>query len=32
MLAAKAELGLDLEEFVALGLEAMQGISAELGL
>ncbi|RJQ05197.1 MAG: HDIG domain-containing protein [Bacillota bacterium] len=32
MLGAKAELGLDLDEFVALGLEAMQGISGDLGL
>ncbi len=32
MLAAKAELGLELEEFVGLGLEAMQGIADELGL
>ena len=32
MLAAKTELGLELEEFVALGLEAMQGIAGELGL
>ncbi|MCL6450047.1 MAG: HDIG domain-containing protein [Acetobacteraceae bacterium] len=27
-----SELGLGLEEFVALGLEAMQGVAAELGL
>jgi predicted hydrolase (HD superfamily) len=26
------ELGLDLDEFMAIGLEAMQGIAAELGL
>ncbi len=32
MIGAKAELGLDLEELVALGLEAMRGISGELGL
>ncbi len=32
MLSAKAELGLDLDELIALGLEAMQGISGELGL
>jgi len=32
MLGAKAELGLELEELVGLGLEAMQGISGELGL
>lgn len=32
MLSAKAELGLDLGEFISLGLEAMQGISGELGL
>ncbi len=29
---ACSDLGLDLKEFVALGLEAMQGISKELGL
>jgi uncharacterized protein len=27
-----AELGLDLDEFLAIGLEAMQGVSDELGL
>ncbi|QUL99462.1 MAG: HDIG domain-containing protein [Candidatus Fermentithermobacillus carboniphilus] len=29
---ACSELGLDLREFIAMGLEAMQGISEELGL
>lgn len=32
MLSAKAELGLELDELIGLGLEAMQGISGELGL
>ncbi|MEW6032350.1 MAG: HDIG domain-containing metalloprotein [Bacillota bacterium] len=32
MLAAKTELGLDLEELVQIGLEAMQGIAGDLGL
>ncbi len=32
MLTAESELGIGLEEFIALGLEAMQGISGELGL
>ncbi|MCL6580773.1 MAG: HDIG domain-containing protein [Firmicutes bacterium] len=32
MLGAKDELGLELEELISLGLEAMQGISGELGL
>jgi len=32
MLTCKDELGLELEEFVGLGLEAMQGIHEELGL
>lgn len=31
-IARCAELGLDLEEFLALGLAAMQGIAADLGL
>jgi predicted hydrolase (HD superfamily) len=26
------ELGLELEEFITLGIEAMKGISSELGL
>ncbi len=32
MVGAKAELGLELDEFIGLGLEAMQGISGDLGL
>ena len=32
VIAACSELGLSLEEFVSLGLEAMRGISADLGL
>lgn len=32
MSAAKAELGLELSELIGLGLEAMQGISGDLGL
>ncbi len=32
MLSVKDELGLELDEFIGLGLEAMQGISGELGL
>jgi predicted hydrolase (HD superfamily) len=32
VIASCDELGLSLEEFVSLGLEAMQGISKELGL
>jgi putative nucleotidyltransferase with HDIG domain len=31
-IARCTELGLELDEFIALGLEAMQGIAAELGL
>jgi uncharacterized protein len=31
-IAACSELGLSLEEFITLGLEAMQGIAVELGL
>jgi predicted hydrolase (HD superfamily) len=31
-LASCTELGLSLDEFFAIGLEAMQGISSELGL
>jgi len=31
-IATCSELGLELDEFVALGLEAMQGIAGELGL
>jgi len=31
-IARCAELGLDLDEFIALGLEAMQGIAPQLGL
>ncbi|MCR4398334.1 MAG: phosphohydrolase, partial [Firmicutes bacterium] len=27
-----SELGLDLEEFIAIGLEAMKGIATDLGL
>jgi putative nucleotidyltransferase with HDIG domain len=32
MLSVEDELGLELDEFISLGLEAMQGISRELGL
>ena len=31
-IAKCSEIGLELEDFVALGLEAMQGIAEELGL
>ena len=31
-IARCAELGLELDEFIAIGLEAMQGIAPELGL
>jgi hypothetical protein len=31
-IARCSELGLELEEFMAIGLEAMQGVAAELGL
>ncbi|WP_027364938.1 HD domain-containing protein [Desulfotruncus alcoholivorax] len=32
IIAACSEIGLSLEEFIALGLEAMQGIAGEMGL
>ncbi|TYO94864.1 HD domain-containing protein [Desulfallas thermosapovorans] len=32
IIAACSEMGLELEEFLALGLEAMQGIAGEMGL
>jgi len=31
-IAACSELGLELEEFIGLGLEAMEDIAAEIGL